>query len=107
MKYVYGLVLAVLLAWLAGCSTYSVHYEETQEDGSYITVRIMESIPPGGKRVSQGSANVGVDAEGTWHLDIGAEADTDALGTAALLERLMDKMFEAGREVGRSEAGAP
>ncbi len=99
MKFIYGLITAMVLGLLFGCSTYQVDY--TEQDGA-ITISVKESVPPFGKKLSEGKVTVTVnnDEEGGWVIDVGANADTDATQTGDMTMKLMDKMIDAGIAIG-------
>jgi len=88
-------LLAVLL--LSGCvSTHEVQYEEVNADGSYISTHVIERVPPGGKKLSEGQTRAGVDADGAWDLRINGASETDAEGTAALIRAAIEAGVAAG-----------
>jgi hypothetical protein len=83
-------MLAFLVLALAagGCSLYRVSHIEKATDGTLMRTSLIEMVPPGGKKLSEGAADIGVDAEGTWHLKLNADSETDATGTAQLMEAM-------------------
>lgn len=91
MNVVKGLLLAIILALLFGCSTYDVRYREVNQDGSYIETRVHEKVPPGGKKLSEGIIKLEVNDDGSWSLEMGAEVDTDAVGTQELIDSAIEK----------------
>ena len=86
---VVAIVLAFALGVLCGCSTYQVNYSES--DG-VISIDLDESVPPYGKSIREGKVTVTYESDGEkWSIDVGANADTDATGTGAWIERMIDK----------------
>lgn len=98
-------LLAVLL--LSGCvSTHEVQYEEVNADGSYISTHVIERVPPGGKKLSEGQTQAGVEADGSWDLIINGRAETDATGTADFYRDIIAAAIEAGIAAGLAAAAS-
>ena len=88
------LLACIAVCALAGCaSTHEVRYSESP-DGA-IETYVFESVPPGGKKLSEGSTHAGVAADGSWDLTINGRVDTDATGTAQFYENLGQIAFNA------------
>lgn len=100
---------AFLISLLAaGCvSTYHMKYEEVDAEGGYITFSIEESVPPGGKKLSEGSAQASVDADGGWGLLINGEAQTDAAGTAEFYRAIVSSAVQAAIAAAAAAAVPP
>ena len=98
-------LLAVLL--LSGCvSTHEVQYEEVNADGSYISTHVIERVPPGGKKLSEGQTQAGVEADGSWELLINGQAETDAEGTAEFYRAIVSEAIKAGIAAGLAAAAS-
>lgn len=100
---------AFLISLLAaGCvSTYHMKYEEVDAEGGYITFSIEERVPPGGKKLSEGSAQASVDADGSWGLLINGEAQTDAAGTAEFYRAIVSSAVQAAIAAAAAAAVPP
>jgi hypothetical protein len=100
-------IIALAALLLAGCvSTHEVKYEEVNQDGSYISTWVRESVPPGGKKLSEGQTQAGVDADGSWDLIINGTAETDAQGTAEFYRAIVESAIQAGIAAGLAAAAA-
>lgn len=99
---------ALLLLPLCSCiSTLEVTYEEVQPDGSYILTKVKERVPPGGKKLSEGSTRAAVAPDGSWDLTVNGAAETDGEGTAAFYENLGAIAFNAIAAYLAAQAAAP
>lgn len=94
-------ILLLPLLFLVGCSTYSVQHQETNPDGTTYKTVLRESVPPGGKKISNGTAHIGVEGDGSWGIDLGAKTDSDATGTAALIQGMAETFYKLGFEAGQ------
>ncbi|OPZ06305.1 MAG: hypothetical protein BWZ08_02305 [candidate division BRC1 bacterium ADurb.BinA292] len=104
---VMGILLIALALLLASCvSTHEVKYEEVNADGSYISTHVIERVPPGGKKLSEGQTQAGVEADGSWELLINGQADTDAQGTADFYRDIITAAIEAGIAAGLAAAAS-
>lgn len=101
-----GILLAALLV-SACASTHEVRYSETNPDGTRIETYVFESVPPGGKKLSEGATHAGVKADGAWDLTINGKADTDAQGTAQFYENLGQIAFQAIAAYLAAQTAAP
>lgn len=104
MKTAMMIALALLLA--SCVSTHEVKYEEVSADGSYISTWVRESVPPGGKKLSDGQTHAGVKADGSWDLVINGAVDTDATGTAEFYKAVVQSAIQAGIAAGLAAAAA-
>ena len=84
--------------YLGGCSYHSVEYTETSHEGVTTTVKLSETVPVGGSRLSEGLADIGVNQDGSWFLKLGASGDTDLIGTADLINSLIIGAYQTGLE---------
>ena len=104
------LILAGLLAIglvLSGCSTYKVIHTETATDGTVYSTAIEESVPPGGRKLSEGMADIGVNVDGSWHLKLGSTTDTDAAGTADLIRGVVRDSIASAIAASAASKGIP
>ena len=105
MLALFASLLIVLM--LSGCvSTHEVKYEEVNQDGSYISTWVRESVPPGGKKLSEGETQAGVAADGSWDLVINGRAETDAERTAEFYRAIVAEAIKAGIAAGLAAAAA-
>jgi len=85
----------VIVTLFSGCTTgssYVVNYEDIQADGSGTTLNIKESVGLWGKKISDGNASAGVDADGNWQVNLGAEVQSDQDALVEIFGKLIDKI---------------
>lgn len=95
--------------FLGACSFYTVTHTETPmgADGqSKYQTRILSMVPPGGKELSSGNANISAKSgEDQWRIKVGAELDTDMSGTAALIDSLVGRIAELSSQLALMQSG--
>jgi len=99
-------VFAMAVLFMPACSMYRVHHTETDPNSGIIyDTAITEAVPPGGKKISEGAADIGVDESGAWHVRIGSKIDSDATGTALLIQSMFDAVYRLGLQ--QATGGVP
>lgn len=83
--------------FLGSCSVYRVVHDETPVgDQTHYRTAIFQMVPPGGKELSSGQANISSQSSDTekWRIKIGADLQTDMTGTAVLIDSLVGRIAE-------------
>lgn len=99
------ILLTLICLMTLGCySTYRVRHTETTPDGYTYTTEIREVIAPGGKKISDGIANIGTNGE-DWHVKLGAQVQSDSTATAEMFQAMSDTIMKLGLTAGASYLG--
>jgi hypothetical protein len=90
------LIPIYLILLLIGCSTYRVSHREYQDGKLAYETKLVEVVPPGGKKLSEGAARIQAQTDGSWTIAVGAKAQTDATGTGEMVVDLATLGYKIG-----------
>lgn len=83
---------------LNGCSFYTVSHDERPDaaGNTHYHTRVFSVVPPGGKELSKGSADINAQnsKNNKWQIKIGADTQTDLTGTAVMMQGMLAQIAE-------------